>query len=646
MHGDKPESDVTASGLLGFGTYLDALPSTLLREAVVTDCQRKHVLTRLVDSEREETKPKQERQKTSLLDGTVLMSLLDAGFRSSIAARPTRLAAGIGCTTEQGMLRLCDVVPSIFNPNHTQKFEEQAKFIPGISRFLTTFIPFSRPHTPDAHTALEQAPSQRRDTDGEEEATTHIERKLWLTVAKGVQNDEQARRLRPLWSFRRATENGHYADAEMGFRDEDLLGETPDFALHRRPDHEHSREENFFDSATDFEKQADTFACDIPTAIDNGDSHRHSAAAMETCDVDLRLARSRPSDINDLSCDAGGSIDSHNRFRDGTRSPSQLSDVSMLMTPEAPLEGAAIISQPDVIGRHGWLTQNVIRMHPLRQHEQAVSLAHRSALDVGGYSLYERADLGWSEESVSSAGLLESQLLEPQDRTSLQAGTCSSAVDLCEQYSIPQPAHSQDSLVGSNDCERTPILMPAQQNPSYSTTSWEDVLGNDRLRWHTWKRRRSMASSGEDDILEMRAKYGTVTDVKFFDGGWNFDSSDISPGSNENPMLQERAEDESPRKKHTQPAPIPLEKQSYVSPTRSTTSSSASQQGSQSRFHRQGSILRRFAWGGRGKTGEVAEFDMTDFGGRTMEVKRRKTLEDYEMMEMEAKIDDSSEMLF
>ena len=37
---------------------------------------------------------------------------------------------------------------------------------------------------------------------------------------------------------------------------------------------------------------------------------------------------------------------------------------------------------------------------------------------------------------------------------------------------------------------------------------------------------------------------------------------------------------------------------------------------------------------------------MTNLNGRTMEVKRRKTLNDYEMREREALEDDSNEMLF
>lgn len=56
--------------------------------------------------------------------------------------------------------------------------------------------------------------------------------------------------------------------------------------------------------------------------------------------------------------------------------------------------------------------------------------------------------------------------------------------------------------------------------------------------------------------------------------------------------------------------------------------------------------MKRFSWGGRHHTSDMGELDMTNLNGRPMEVKRRKTLNDYEMRDREALEDDSNEMLF
>ncbi|EXJ80917.1 hypothetical protein A1O3_07205 [Capronia epimyces CBS 606.96] len=575
------------------------------------------------------------------------MALFDAGFRSSIAPRPTRLAAGVRLSSEQDLLRLCDIAPTSFTPHYTQKFEDQAKFTSGISRFLTAFLAASRSRTPDGHVGQKGACSQEKEECGGFKSTTELQKDLWETIASGVQNHELARRLRPLWSSMtghpsgRLTKPPDHTDHGAPLQDENPFCEISNLSLHQHSSYPSTDEEDLFDCTAKFDRQANRFPGCMPIATYQDNDGRHNAVAMDICDAEMGDPRSN------RYCEADSLVDSHDRNRGRTGSMSQTSDVSTFMTLEQPIEEAPIIGQPGVIGGPRWLAQHIIRTHPLRQHESEVSLAEQCDLNGKGHSLCERAGWRWSEESLSSEGLLESQVLGPQYTTPQGTGICSSLVDLHKQQLTPELRDAAYGSIEHSKCDSTPILMSAQQGASSSNAPLADVLGDDHLLWYMWKRRASVALRGEEEVHEMRNMYEMDPDMKVFGAGWGIDLSDIGPESNEDPMLQDNMENPSPMGDDTQPPTPTSERRSFFSPIRSASSSSAvGSRNSSSKLHSRGNILKRFSWGVRRHAVEVTEFDAANPGGRTIEVKRRKTLDDYEMMDMEASNDDSNEMLF
>ncbi|EXJ90467.1 hypothetical protein A1O1_03570 [Capronia coronata CBS 617.96] len=549
------------------------------------------------------------------------------------------------------VVRLCDIAPGSFIPNYTAKFEGQTKFIPGISGFLRAFLPFSSDHDPDMRKGSEQSSSTGvSETDGAHQSILDLEKDLWMTVITGLRHHKHARKLPPLWSSEKGGNSGstaetrHYTDHGAGLQDQDLLCEISDLALNNQSSHDDG-DDGDEEDLVDFTDIIDVWTkCSTrytPLVISDGLSRGYHG-----CDVEMTALGPTTANSNNFPCDGDDSGDAHGRNRGRTSSMSQQSDVSMLMPLEGPVEEARIIRLTGVIGQPCELTQNVLRMHPLRQHEQGVSLVRQGDSNKSGRSLYERDDLGWSEESLSSGDLLESQVFGPQHTTHEAGSTSSSPSHICERSSTAELLrNAQDYSPVSVNCARTSTHISTRQNASIPTNTLADLLGNDHLLWHMWKRRGSVRPRGEDDFHEMRAMYETDPDMKLLGTGWNIDPSNISPGSTNESMLHDTMQKPSPHEKHMQPASPTSERRSYFSQRQSTSSSSVGgQSNSDSKFQRRSSILKRLSWGGRVQT--AAEVDMTDFGGRTVEVKRRKTLDDYDMTERETMNDDSDDMLF
>jgi hypothetical protein len=160
-----------------------------------------------------------------------------------------------------------------------------------------------------------------------------------------------------------------------------------------------------------------------------------------------------------------------------------------------------------------------------------------------------------------------------------------------------------------------------------------------------WKQRASVAPRGEEDITDMKTLFATDPDMKLFSSRWDLDPSDISSSSNEDPMLQETTYNQSPRDKANSPMTPNSERRSYFGPARSSSASGYVGR-SNADPKRRSSLIKRFTWGGRQNTPQAPGLDGSKLDQRTVEVKRRKTMDDYEIMDREATNDDSSDMLF
>lgn len=590
----------------------------------------------------------QKTRSRSGLDKATIFTLLDAGFRSSIYSRPGSIAARVRVLAQQDSIRLSDIAPAIFVATYIQRLEEKTKLIPGISRWLAAFMESSnsvgRTQVVTDFFRFNSEIGTRINAKA-----LPLQRDLWTTATNATRDLATARRLPPLWSSRNVnsekTSLDPFATTDMrAVSDgEAATCETPDpWCSHASDDEE--PDDNLFDLDLQFELQPSIWRRHISTVTLEGISDSLDTTAVDLHDVEIPGGGQGAEALNGLpaACEiVARRKDENSKSSNGLL---RLSDLSMLAGPDLPIEEACLISQGSAIGGPAWLTQNVIRMHPLRQQQDERDVDHPRFPSRKESSLYQRHHLGRSEGDGAS-GVIVGQIWDwytnrrPTD-------ICSSPTTTSEQDLI------QDSISFHYDSEEddfiadraVPMSKPLKQDTVDSSLA--DVLGNDHLLWHMWKRRASVAPRGEEDIVDMRMMYETDPDMKLLSGRWDLDPSDVSSGSNEDPMLQETMTMRSPhRETHSQPITPNSERRSYFPSTRSSSSSSYVGRSS-SDPKRRSSLIKRFTWGGRNNAAEAPRLDMSKINNRTMEVKRRKTMDDYEMMDREENEDDSNEMLF
>lgn len=586
--------------------------------------------------------PKQKAPGRSPLDEASLFALIDAGFRNAICLRPIRTAPGVKCLAEQGMLRLCDLAPAVFVPHHAEQFEEQAKLIPAVSTVLAKFLEYST--LDGANPQAEGTFSQYSEGSHKVQHTINeLQKDIWLITANGGQNHDAARRLHPLWSPK--TVKGHHptldtrntAQSETASRSKDAC---EDFELWSRElsGSKGICHEDLFDFCLDFNSQANISSRYLPTVTLKDVNGHGNVTAEDVCDVGIEGAWQEPDDVSDelLEIDLPTAAPAENSSC--ANSLPRMSDVSML---EEPVEESGIIRQTNVIRGSMRLTQNVIRM----QQEHELYVADERDHSGRRHRLDQRHRLGWSEEeNVSGAERPEESSIQHSNHQPADFG--SSSVFLSSEKDLILDSEH----IEQNRSPKTPITertspMSIEQSDHPSDLSLVDVLGNDQLLWHMWKRRASVTPLDEEEeaIHGMRTMFETDPDMKSLCRRWDQDPSDISSGSNDDHMLQDTVHQGSPsRDKAMTPNTA---RRSYFASTPSSSSSSCVGQSS-SDFKRRGSLLKRLAWGGRHHTPEQTGVEVPKLDGRTMEVKRRKTLDDYEMMDREASNDDSNDMLF
>ncbi|KAJ4573606.1 hypothetical protein HRR80_001504 [Exophiala dermatitidis] len=567
------------------------------------------------------------------LDGTILVALLDAGFRTSICSKPIRMAPGVKSLSEQDMLRLCEIVPNSFAPDYIHRFEEQAKYIPGISGFLASFLrnATSKGEEPPLGvkgTSLANA----LEVEAADNSASVIDRDLWMTVAGGVHNYEHSRRLRPLWSSKPAADSHKVLDDRDPVRRSaasvggDLLPEIADLDLHKDSGTGTIEEDDLFGFAAAYASQAEPYEhAEQTTGFGNAESHSEILSDFPDAGA---TSRQMLSNTHEFSRDLKHSvaIDVQNRSR--MRSASHTSDVSMLTTHGEPIKEAAVIDQSPVIGSLSWLTQDLIRVHPLRKHEEEKYLADRSDLQASGQHVSGRDEPCWFSEN-----LLDESIFQP-DELGLQ------------HTAVRRDAAFSSSSEGDRHLLTDSPDTPYSSDNSSSNTSIIDLPEDEHLLLHMETRPCKVEPGGAKDSHELKP-YEVDHDMKFLASAWGMDPIDSSPVSDDHQILQEMPDDPLPREQTMSPPMSKSGKRLNFSLGRSSSSSSSiGRSVSDARIQRRPSLLKRFSWGGRGHAGEGGDFDMTTLDGRTMEVKRRKTLDDYEMTETDVRDDESSDMLF
>jgi len=581
--------------------------------------------------------------------------LIDAGLRRCICPDAMNLSTGIGALQESQELPLCKFAPNIFNRGYSRRFEEQAVFITGMANIFAPFWSVSRPNLAKA-TSLINNDSRYEDTyDCRVRAQDSLLKNIWTALAKGIQNDKSERRLSPLWFARSLPGGGPLGEQqsvdsfmeiqtidtpynwESFARDQQMMfdGEIPPTDENSSLSEHQGTCEHFNQSPISGVTSLWNYEVEDATA-----SCYHQASCWSEEPGEL---------VIDKFDEVGISIGRTEEKRHQQHSSASGSDVSMLTAAvrEAPRisQGALAMESPGVIGNKSLLTQNVIRMHPLRKQERGEYITHSDFCEERGAGVYDSTVLQWVDK-ISGEQLFAPN--EPFD--------CSSSPDTSSELNSSK-AITDDALISIfqdaiYDCTEEdnildlefPMPLSMTESENLNNSSLSDVLGNDHLLWHMWKRRGSVAPRGGQDVEDMRTLYESDPDMKLFGRGWGLDTSDLSSSSNQDPMLQERP---SRSRKTSSPASPMSERRSYFGPTRSSSSSSSAGQAiPDPKLQRRGSIMKRFSWGGRQHATELTGLEMSNLSGRDFEVKRRRTMDDYATMEKESNGDDSNEMLF
>ena len=580
-----------------------------------------------------------ERPNATRLAESVFFALVDAGLRSSICSKPIHLAPGIKCLSDLETHRLCDLAPAIFVPTHLQRLGERSKFIPGISKLLSDFSKLQRPAAD--HDLCHQRPppgteSWSKDLEG-------IQAHLWNTVKNLMKDYTSARRLPPLRSTRTAETPDHVLEFPQIVEFEKICyngtGELSGFGSGGNMDDQAMSDEALFE----IDDQA------VATAHDVKGSHglsRHGA-----CDCGFPRGVQGLAESYDFPFHGqDGMCAPRPRSRSASQSPSQASDVSMLLLCEEPMGDENKPAMLEAIGETKWLTHNVIRMHPLRHQGPPGRTVDQQKFDMQESSLYDTPGPNWwlDVDSVSDLPLECYQYPHPKEsnhQTCFSFHSSSEGETTHEYLELGYDSAQEDFF----DCGETPMsARQSRENStgSDSTGSLSEVIGNDHLLWHMWKQRASVAPRGEEDVADMKTLFATDPDMKLFGSRRDLDRSDISASSNEDPMLDEPKYSQSPRGKTGSPMSPNAERRSYFALARSPSSSSGYVGRSSADPGRRSSLIKRFTWGGRHNLPQVPSAELSKLDERTIEVKRRKTLDDYETRDEEAANDDSNDMLF
>jgi hypothetical protein len=582
-----------------------------------------------------------QKQASPQLCKQILNDLVDGALRCSIACKPLRLAPGIRVLHGIDDNRLCNRLPAVFVPQFAQQIQDRAGLISGIATLLTKFV--------DSHCPTSQE-SSSIDGTGTPSELSHrsrwLEQRLFSTTTEELKFGDAARRLPPLRTC--PTTGRPYLMLNMprsvdGSVSKDGKGEEAPGAA------------SMSSHADMIELSIDDVCHRCDLEIDGGVHHPNLIGPssppssvweeLQTYgDVTAICNLHQAFDGRELLDD--NKITPHTESRKHSLSLSRTSDVSMLCAREGPINREQRVDCAPSIGGSDSLTQNVIRMHPLRQqsHSNGEQLyPKRSWQETNVYQI-DPEHCWWSDTDFAKETPLQDLHALPIDLNlidnDLSIVLHSDEDSDHEDAALEQKSSSFDDLF-CNSTDTTPM----NQGDASTNASLSDVIGNDHLLWHMWKRRQSVAPRGQEDVIDMNKLFANDPDMKLFSSRWDLDPEDTSPGSSEDTTPQEDMTSPSDLSPKT---PGSERRRSYFGPARTTSSSSSSYVGRPAPdSKRKSSLVKRFTWGGRQSCTHEATMDMPKRSPpRHVEIKKRRTLADYDTMEREARDDESGDMLF
>jgi hypothetical protein len=570
-------------------------------------------------------------------NSAAIVALTDIAMRNWICPKVVRRPAGITPCEENNVFHLANLAPSIFIPGYSQAVQGRVKLILTIAKFLSHFLELSGQKarfgedTGRPRTSLSEPASEETCSFEQKEA---LKGHLWMSLTNGVKDVESARNLKPLHITR--TERAGDSPCRTF---EDLLstwnacGED-DMKFSLEDDFEELHlVEGLADSDEYFSDLYDEVlsrSVDVATATKDisqrfNDDHFEVLSGSRFHNITMLSATSNLACSSSSSADANLSAHTAADTRLGKRLrllhrtskdqdfPAGL-DSSDSKLNEAVPKRLSLSRSFDMIGGEAYKHAYVSRMHPSYITE---------------------------ENGHSRAGPL---VFEHVGRHDFHA-----------EYSIPTiyeptPASGDQDLISVEEdhhhCTVTDNFDQDIEMPSYENSNWSsltDIIGGDHLLWQMWTKRRPSMTTTDEDMLEMHAMYAQDPDMRLLDtqktmGDSNGEdymldsetssasSSASSPtvGGERGPMFHYGPQLVPDRKPHHH---FHLHKES----SSASSVSGSSRPPSRRKLSRGQSFLKRLS-GGRSSTEEASSSSraFSRDEPRDIEIKRRKTLADYE----------------
>lgn len=434
-----------------------------------------------------------------------VLPLADIAIRSLICPRPTKQPAAISSGETNHLFNLASLAPAVFVPGYRNAVQSRAKFIPTIARLLCQFLQYSGPRLRCAPTGSGSKDSVIEPWASGEGLVQKKELKqhLWMTLTNGVKNVELARKLKPLHIARASklpispcTKFEDLLDTWSPYEDDKVVRLEDGFGdlhLEDKQDFADSEDECFSDLYDDFLSTSVGAGNVASAAIVQFDDEipevvRSSPTRDGTLDVTLNSACSKlwPERIFACALEATTACP-EGRASNGLRT---ILDSSNSKLKEA-TESCISTSQPDMIGQEAPSNAYVSRKHP------SIAL----------------------EDEHSDSSRAEMLLLEQFELHAVAAD--SSISPAVHQLQVTTPSETQGASHVDNPTRKLLKIIDQDTGmPSYeksNRSSLADVIGGDHLLWQMWTKRRPSMIQTDDDMLEMHTMYAQDPDMRLLD---------------------------------------------------------------------------------------------------------------------------------
>lgn len=584
-------------------------------------------------------------RKSSRARHAALVATVDAALRDLLCQIRPRLMAGVRRGLPFGS-NLQDVFPAIFCPGRSKAMSDRLRLVSSISQSIIKCRRKSKKLDSgyigsSLAEASEEAPCRQEQYHHQE----GLENSLFMGLIHNTGNAKGAKALKPLT----ATQARRKASLQLGelpviTNDLELLhpqnqGADASFISLFFDDHNDSKRDSevcqYARSLTAELEGVDEVAIEVAARIRSSPAFEDLTDAVpsgeplpEDCELRDPLAgRSRS--------EASFNLSPLSSFTDQQPILKLGDDVSMLREPFALAEEAEArfssngSPRSDVIGEDDRLTQSWTRHSPPDDCSiRTTSLQVEAVPHANTTSDIQRLDnpkLAFTDDLFASNSCHSL-------RTSLTAKS-SFLVEALETFDSDSSVSSSSDL--ALDCSSQELQVPMNNSIDEDLTLAE-LLGDAKFSPEMWARRRSTVTHS------VPSTYVANPPTRTLGSGWSLRSPprEIKGG----PTL--------PSTTHTQETrqpPLIEEDRRPIFSKRSSTSSSAStpQSPTEMKPNRRDSLLKR--WSRSSKTSsdqEMLDLDLHQIDKRAVEVKQRKTIEDYDMRDAGHDGQDEDDMLF